>query len=109
MKTLSREELLSAVKPIAESVSIDVQGFPGKIRVRNISFAEIVKISEENAGDKASTRACIIAAACEDLELEDIQVLLSGNGFKFGALYAAIEELFTINIDEESIKNLPSD
>lgn len=104
---LGRQGILDVCAPI-KGEWVPVKGWNAAVKMRNISFPEFFEIQKQHATDPVARRAHTVAAICEDLAVEDVITLMSGNAFAFGALWAAVEQRFDDAVSEGVIKNLPT-
>lgn len=104
LKALSKAEILERCKPI-ESRIVPVQGWPGGVRMKNLTFQELVKLRVDAGDDDDSKNAMVVAAVCEDLDVTDAYQLQKGNGAQFALLFAAVDSFLSCRITDDSIKN----
>lgn len=101
-KIFTREEILNKCKAI-ESREVDVIGWNGAVRMKNVSFPDLVNL-RVNFPDKDSYQAALVAAVCEDLTIEDAYSLQKGNGFQFANLFTSINSYLGADLGDEEIK-----
>ena len=103
-KVLSKAEILERVKPI-ESRVVQVPGWGAGVKMKNLTFEELIRIKVDAGEDDEAKNAMIVAAVCEDLELKDAYKLQKGNGMQFAALFSAVDDFLSVKITDEKIKN----
>ena len=105
LKVLSKSEILARCAPI-ESKVVPVQGWGAGVRMKNITFDELIKMRVDMGTDGGgSNNAMMVAAVCEDLEMSDVYKLQKSNGIQFALLYAAVENFIDFKLTDEKIKN----
>lgn len=104
LKALSKAEILERCKPI-ESRIVAVKGWDAGVRMKNLTFQELVQLRIDAGDDADSKNAMVVAAVCEDLDISDAYALQKGNGAQFALLFAAVDEFLSCKITDEKIKN----
>lgn len=105
VKVLSKAEILERCAAVPSRV-VQVPGWGAGVKMKNLTFQELVQIRVDAGEDAESKNAMIVAAVCEDLDLTDAYKLQKGNGMQFALLFAAVDEFLSHNrITEEKIKN----
>jgi hypothetical protein len=102
-KVLSRDEILAEVAPL-QTRAVRPAGWSGAVKMQNITFQKLVDL-KTSCPDNESYHAMLISEVCVDLSLEDAIKLQRGNGIRFAALYAAVEEFGATPIKDETLKN----
>ncbi len=89
-----------------ETQEVEVAGWGGAcVRMKNLTFQEIVQISIDAGNDIEAKNAMTVAAVCEDLDITDAYKLQIGNGAQFAMLYGAVNDFLGCRIKSEEIKN----
>ena len=101
---MSREDILSRCKAI-ESRVVPVPGWGAGVRMKNLTFKEIMDMRINGGEDMEARNAIFVAAVCEDLTIEDAYQLQSGNGTQFALLYAAVDTFLNNRLGESNLKN----
>lgn len=103
-KVFNKAEILERCKPL-ESRVVSVKNWNGGVKMRNLTFSEIMKLTIDAGEDAEARNAMMVAAVCEDLDITDAYQLQKGNGTQFALLYAAVDEFLNYQITKDKIKN----
>lgn len=104
LKAMSKADILKRCEAL-DDTTVAVKGWDGGVRMRNITFDELVKISIDAAGDVNAKNAMTVAKACIDLEVSDAYKLQSGNGIQFGLLFEAVQNFLSCKLTDDKLKN----
>lgn len=99
---LTREQILSRCQTLPEQ-AVFVPAMRGHVLMQNVTFAEMVSL-QENAPDKDTYKAMLMASVCKELSLEDAIKLQRGNGAAYAALYLAVEGYLNADFSDDAIK-----
>lgn len=103
-KVFNKAEILDKCKKL-ETREVEIPGWGACVRMKNLTFQELLQIRIDSGTDSEARNAMIVAGACEDLDITDAYKLQSGNGSQFAALYAAVDDFLGCKLDAEKIKN----
>lgn len=99
---LTKEQILNKCRAL-ESALVPVDGFDGCVRMKNLTYSEIIDL-RVGASGREEYQAMLIAAVCEDLSLDDAMTLQQGNGFMFLSLFEAINKYLANDLGDETVK-----
>jgi hypothetical protein len=103
-KVLDKAGILAMCAPV-ESRIVEIPGWGASVKMKNLSFEELIQIRTDAGNDETARAAMIVAAVCEDLAISDAYKLQKSSGLKFAALLGTVEGFLNKRLDEDTIKN----